>query len=54
MFEVILDKEYNKNAKNSEGETSFIVACSKGHMNIASMLLKKSDKLEIDLNAKDY
>ena len=51
MFEIILDEKDNKNAKNHEGETPFIVACSEGHANIALMLLKKSDELEIDLNA---
>jgi len=42
MFEIILDEEENKNAKNHDGETPFLVACSKGHLNIALMLLKKS------------
>ena len=53
MFEIILDEEENKNAKNHEGETPFLVACIKGHMNIALMVLKKADALKIDLNAKD-
>ena len=53
MFEMILDKEENKNAKNCYGETAFIAACHKGHMNIALILLKKCDELKIDLNVKD-
>jgi len=53
MFEMILDKEENKNAKNCNGETPFLVACSKGRMNIALTLLKKYDELKIDFNVKD-
>jgi ankyrin len=53
MFEIILDKEENKNAKNCNGETPFLVACRKGHLNIALILLKKSDELQIDLNVKN-
>ena len=53
MFEIILDKEENKNAKNCNGETPFLVACRKGHLNIALILLKKSDELQIDLNSKN-
>ena len=53
MFEMILDKEENKNAKNCYGETAFIAACHKGHMNIALILMKKCDELKIDLNVKD-
>ena len=52
MFEMILSEEDNKNPKNRYNKTPFIVACSKGRMNIALMLLKKSDELQIDLNAK--
>ena len=53
MFEIILDKEENKNEKKCNGETPFLVACRKGHMNIALILLKKYDKLKIDFNVKD-
>ena len=53
MFEMILNEEENRNAKNLEGETPFLVACRKGHLNIALILLKKYDELQIDLNSKD-
>merc|ERR1712008_361963 len=53
MFEVILDVEENKNPKNDGGETPFLVACRKGHLNIALILLTKADELQIDLNSKD-
>jgi ankyrin len=52
MFEVILDEEKNKDPINDEGETAFFVACGKGHLNIISVILKKSDELKIDLNNK--
>ena len=52
MFQIILDEAENKNPKNNVGETPFFVACCNGHLNIASMLLKKSDELQIDLNSK--
>jgi len=52
MFEMILDEEENKNPKNRKGETPFLAACCKGCMNIALLLLKKADELQIDLNAK--
>ena len=41
MFEIILDKEENKNAKNHDGGTPFLISCHKGHLNIVSILLKK-------------
>ena len=53
MFEIIFQEEDNKNPKNNMGETPFLVACSKGHMNIALILLKKHDELKIELNIKD-
>ena len=53
IFEKIIIKEENKNAKNHRGETPFLVACRKGQLNIALILQKKADELRIDLNAKD-
>ena len=53
MFEIILDKEENKNPKNRHGETPFLVACREGHLNIALLLLKKADELQIDFNTKN-
>ena len=53
MFEIILDKEENENAKNHSGKTPFFVACSKGHLQIALMLMRKTNELHIDLKAKD-
>ena len=53
MFEIILDKEENKNPKNYYGQTPFIVACLRGRMNIVLILLKKYDELKIDLNIED-
>ena len=53
LFEMILSEEDNKNPKNCIGETPFIVACTKGHMNIAIILLNKSNEFAIDLNIKD-
>ena len=53
MFEIILDKEENENAKNHSGKTPFFVACSKGHLKIALMLMRKTNELHIDLKAKD-
>ena len=53
MFEIILDEEGDKNPKNHKGEIPFLVACSKGRMNIALILLKKSDALAIDFSIKD-
>merc|ERR1712051_152093 len=53
MFEMILSEEDNKNPKNRDGETPFIVACTKGRMNIAIILINKSNELAIDLNIKD-
>ena len=52
MFEMILSEEYNKNHKNRIGETPFHVACKKGRMNIAIILINKSNELAIDLNIK--
>jgi hypothetical protein len=53
MFEIIHEEE-NKNAKHCDGETPFLVACRKGHLKIALIvLLKKADELQIDLNSKD-
>ena len=53
MFEKIIIEEENKNAKNYRGETPFLVACRRGQLNIALILLKKADELQIDLKAKD-
>ena len=53
MFEMILCEEDNKNPKNRGGETPFIVACIKGHMNIVIILINKSNELGIDLDIKD-
>jgi ankyrin repeat protein len=53
IFEMILSGEENKNPKNLNGETPFIVACTKGRMNIAIILLNKSNELAIDLNMED-
>ena len=54
MFEIILDEEKDKEPKNYKDETPFLTACRKGRMNIAFILLKKADELEIDLNTKDH
>ena len=53
VFEKIIIEEENKNAKNHRGETPFLVACRRGQLNIALILLKKADELQIDLKAKD-
>ena len=53
MFEMILDEEDNKNPKNRGGKTPFIVACTEGRMNIAIILINKSNELGIDLDIKD-
>ena len=52
MFEMILSEEDNKNPKNRIGETPFHVACKKGRMNIAIILINKSNELAIDLYIK--
>ena len=52
MFEMILNEEDNKNAKNRFGVIPFSIACRKGHLKIALILLKKADDLKIDLSAK--
>ena len=52
MFEIILNQEDNKNPKYWF-ETPFLIACRKGHMNIALMILKKSDELKIEVNTKN-
>ena len=38
---------------NDLGETPFLIACSKGRMNIAAMLMKKYYELKIDLTTRD-
>ena len=54
MFEIILNQEDNKNPKSKYGfETPFLIACRKGHMNIALIILEKSDELKIELNTQD-
>ena len=53
MFEKLLDEEENKNPKTHRGVTPFLVACKKGHLNIALILLKISDEFKIDLNSND-
>ena len=45
IFETILNEEGYKDRKNCYGETPFLVACSKGHTNIAFMILKKTGYL---------
>ena len=52
-FKVILDEDDNKDPKTDRGETPFLLACWKGRMNIASILMKKSGELKIDLNQSD-
>jgi serine/threonine-protein phosphatase 6 regulatory ankyrin repeat subunit B len=52
-FKVILDRETDKNVMKGSGSTSFLVACWSGSVNIAEMLIKKSDELEIDLRRKN-
>jgi ankyrin repeat protein len=51
-FEMLLNEDKNTDLKNGFDETPFIIACSKGHMNIVAMLLKKSDGLKINLNQR--
>ena len=53
MFEKLLDEEENKNPKTHRGITPFLVACKKGHLNIALILLKKCNEFKIDLNSQD-
>ena len=53
IFEMILSEMDNKNPKNRGGKTPFIVACTEGRMNIAIILINKSNDLAIDLNIKD-
>ena len=38
---------------NDSGETPFLIACSKGRMNIVAMLMKRYYKLKINLNKRD-
>ena len=52
LFEMLLNEDNNTDLKNDWDETPFIVACSKGRMNIVAMLLKKSDGLKINLNQR--
>ena len=52
VFEMLLYEDKNTDLKNGFDETPFIIACSKGHMNIVAMLLKKSDGLKINLNQR--
>ena len=44
---------WNKFVKNKDYNKSFQSSCKNGHSNIAKMLLQKSAKIEIELNAKD-
>ena len=53
IFEMILSEEDNKNPKNGIGNTAFHLACSEGCMNIAIILINKSNELAIDLNSKN-
>ena len=53
MFKGILDSETDKNIMNPSGSTSFLVACWSGCVNIAEMLIQKSDELKIDLSRKN-
>ena len=53
MFKVILDSESDKNVMNRNGSTSFHIACWSGRVNIAEMLIHKSDELKIDLRRKN-
>jgi ankyrin repeat protein len=52
VFEMLLNEDNNIDQKNDWDETPFIVACSKGRMNIVAMLLKKSDGLKINLDQR--
>ena len=52
VFEMLLNEDDNIDQKNDWDETPFIIACSKGHLNIVAMLLKKSDGLKINLNQR--
>ena len=52
-FEMILNEDDNKDPKTDWGRTPFLIACLEGHINIASILMKKSWELKIDLNQKD-
>ena len=56
MFEIILDEEKDKDPRNNMGETPFLAACRKGCINIALILLNRTDELKIDLNThtKNY
>ena len=49
-FKMILNEDNNADPKDDWGETPYLMACLKGHINIASMLMKKSRELKIDLN----
>ena len=52
-FEMILNEDSDINLKNYLGQTPFLIACSKGRMNIVAILLKNYYKLKINLNKRD-
>ena len=53
VFEMIINEDNNKDPINDLAQTPYLIACGKGRVNIASMLMKKSLELNIDLNQSD-
>ena len=53
VFEKMMERGVDLNAKGQFGLTAFHYACGFGHKRIAEMLVQKSVDFDIDLNAKD-